>query len=242
MSYGPTILVWNIFHFIAHLRADPELEWHNVSVKDTIAHLIAKLSTRVFLGEELAHNADLEKVIVNYTHVGLEAIMELKKWSPILRPVVHWYIPQVQASRQMVKHARELLRPEQERRSKEKVKCLAEGEPLPKYPDTLTWAEEVAKRPYDPVALQLGLSLAAVHTTADLLGQAVINLCHYPDWIQPLRDEVTTVLSSHGMNKNSITKLHLLDSYLKETQRLKPIQRGKLQSNPRIKIEVDPRI
>ena len=203
------------------------IDWHAVSARHTVAHLIAKLSSRVFLGEGLAKNSKLENIVVNYTHIGLEAVNALKAWPPIARSLVHWFIPQVRRAREILEEARQLLEPEIIRRKKEKSDCLAQGRPPPKYNDTLHWADETARRPFDPVALQLGLSLAAVHTTADLLGQGILNLCHFPEWVEPMREEAISVLRQHGMNKNSITKMHLIDSYLKETQRIKPIQRSK---------------
>jgi len=144
------------------------IDWHAVSARHTVAHLIAKLSSRVFLGEGLAKNSKLENIVVNYTHIGLEAVNALKAWPPIARSLVHWFIPQVRRAREILEEARQLLEPEIIRRKKEKSDCLAQGRPPPKYNDTLHWADETARRPFDPVALQLGLSLAAVHTTADL--------------------------------------------------------------------------
>jgi cytochrome P450 len=72
----------------------------------------------------------------------------------------------------------------------------------------------------------LGLSIAAIHTTSDLVGQAVLNLGAHPEMIEPLRKEAIEVLQKNGWKKVALTELYLLDSFLKETQRMKPIAMG----------------
>ena len=48
------------------------------------------------------------------------------------------------------------------------------------------------------VETQIGLSLAAIHTTSDLITQSVVNLCKYPEVIPALREEALDVLSKYG--------------------------------------------
>lgn len=54
--------------------------------------------------------------------------------------------------------------------------------------------------------------------------QAVYNLCAMPDYIAALRLEAQTVLqdSQGAWNVEKLNKLHRLDSFLKESQRLYP--------------------
>ncbi|MGY6405675.1 cytochrome P450, partial [Vibrio parahaemolyticus] len=67
------------------------------------------------------------------------------------------------------------------------------------------------------------LTNAAIHTTSDLIGQSILNLCKYPDVIPHLREEVIQVLQKYGWQKVALTEVRLLDSFLKETQRFKPV-------------------
>lgn len=71
---------------------------------------------------------------------------------------------------------------------------------------------------------------AAVHTTSDLISQTIIELLTHPEYIQPLRDEAIEVLRIHGWTKVGLYNMKLMDSILKETQRVKPISMGKLAS------------
>jgi hypothetical protein len=54
------------------------------------------------------------------------------------------------------------------------------------------------------------------------------DLIAYQEYIQPLRDEIVAVVKEDGsLKKTSLTKLKLLDSFMKETQRLNPVSIGK---------------
>jgi cytochrome P450 len=93
--------------------------------------------------------------------------------------------------------------------------------------DSIEWFRKASKgRVYDDTDIQLGLSIAAIHTTSDLVGQAILNLGAYPEMVEPLRKEAIEVLQKNGWRKVALTELHLLDSFLKETQRVKPIAMG----------------
>lgn len=92
------------------------------------------------------------------------------------------------------------------------------------YVDAIEWFRQVSKgRKYDPVHVQLTLSFVAIHTTADMLTQLMFDLAEHPEYIQPLREEVINVLSKHGWRKTSSYNMKLMDSVLKECQRLRPI-------------------
>jgi len=77
--------------------------------------------------------------------------------------------------------------------------------------------------------VQLTLSFVAIHTTADMITQLMFDLAQNPELIQPLRDEVAAVLGTEGWKKTSLYKMKLLDSVLKECQRLRPINETSLQ-------------
>jgi cytochrome P450 len=77
-----------------------------------------------------------------------------------------------------------------------------------------------------PADCQIALTLAAIHTTTDLLSQTMVNIATYPEMFTALREEVIRVLSKHGLKKAALADLKLMDSFLKETQRMKPILIG----------------
>ena len=49
------------------------------------------------------------------------------------------------------------------------------------------------------------------------------NLATHPEYVQPLREEIESVIQEHGWRKASVTKMTKLDSFVKETMRLSPV-------------------
>lgn len=52
---------------------------------------------------------------------------------------------------------------------------------------------------------------------------AAYNLVSHPEYIDPLREEIESLVSAYGWEKTTITKMRKLDSFLKETIRLHPL-------------------
>jgi hypothetical protein len=63
-----------------------------------------------------------------------------------------------------------------------------------------------------------------------LHAQAIINICDRPGLLQQLREEIIAVVGERGWKNASLHKLELMDSYIKEIQRLHPANAGKLAS------------
>ena len=68
---------------------------------------------------------------------------------------------------------------------------------------------------------RIGLSLVAIHTTSDLLQEAMIRIAQHPELFQVLRNEIVEVLGRDGLKKTALYNLKTMDSVLKESQRLK---------------------
>lgn len=196
-------------------------------LKQSILDIVARLSSRVFLGPEICRNPAWLRITVDYTVSSFAAATTLRLWPNLLRPVVHWFLPSCRRIRAQLREAREIITPVIEkrraltRRSKDKGDTRQET-------DAIAWMEDIAKgRPYDPAVAQLSFSLAAIHTTSDMLTQVIFDLCGKEDLVRSLRDEVISVLSTDGWKKSSLYKLKLMDSVLKESQRLKPLGTGR---------------
>lgn len=57
--------------------------------------------------------------------------------------------------------------------------------------------------------------------------QALYDLATHPEFQDPIRDEIESVLSEFGgWTKQALTKMKKLDSSLKESQRLHPVTTG----------------
>ncbi len=73
--------------------------------------------------------------------------------------------------------------------------------------------------------------------------QVLYRLLAYPEYIEPLRQEVDAVISEEGWTKAGIDKMHKIDSFLCETQRLDGItlrSLGSFSSTPRYEALIRP--
>jgi fumitremorgin C monooxygenase len=64
---------------------------------------------------------------------------------------------------------------------------------------------------------------SSIHNTSDLLGKIILRICQRPDLIEPLRREIVAAFDGgSGAQHHSLGKLKLMESVMKETQRLEP--------------------
>ncbi|KAF3765310.1 cytochrome P450 [Cryphonectria parasitica EP155] len=197
-------------------------EWHEMTLKDGLLDLVARLSARVFLGdEEITHNASWLGITKSYTVDSFLASHELRTYPRFLQTIIHWFLPRAQKVRAQLKEAESIIKPVMERRRAERASSTG----LAEKSDTIEWTEQIArerKLQYYPAAFQLNLAVSAIHTTTDLLAHTVYCLLQNPEFIQPLRDEIISVVAEGGLKHASLYKLKLMDSVVKEAQRLKP--------------------
>ncbi|KAM0289466.1 hypothetical protein ACHAO9_006119 [Fusarium lateritium] len=142
-----------------------------------------------------------------------------------LRFIAHWFLPECKKLRHERKEAIKIITPLIQRRRELRQAAIEAGAPIPVFNDALDWSAqeaEAAGSSFDPVIFQLTLSLLAIHTTYDLLQQTMIDLGRNTQYIEPLRREVVDLLAAEGWKKTTLFKMKLLDSAIKETQRLKP--------------------
>ncbi|KAI0457461.1 cytochrome P450 [Xylaria acuta] len=200
-------------------------EWKEFSLPAVNLSLVARLSSRVFLGEKLCRDPAWLQITTEHPVNAFMAAYRLRLYPKILRPIVHWFLPECQLLRRQHAQARSVIQPVIDQRMEERRKALEAGLPAPTYDDAIDWAQEESKQtPWDPATFQLAMADAAVHTTTDLISQTIVELLTHPELMQPLRDEAIEVLRIHGWTKAGLYNLKLMDSILKETQRVKPIQ------------------
>ncbi|KAF6807701.1 cytochrome p450 monooxygenase [Colletotrichum musicola] len=195
-------------------------EYHDVELRQSLLDIISRISSKAFLGgDPLYQNEEWLKITTTYAGTVNRAAVMLRLWPRPLRPLAHWFLPSCREARTQVRLARRLFEPMVERRRRAK-----EQDPDVRFDDTVEWAEKAAKgMKYDASAVQLLFSMAAMHTTTDLLTQVILDLAAHPEMIEPLRKEIETVLAEEGgWTKAALHKMKLMDSVLKECQRMKP--------------------
>ncbi|KAF7182960.1 hypothetical protein CNMCM7691_002704 [Aspergillus felis] len=205
-------------------------EWQSLVFAQEIPYIVARLSSLVFMGEKICRDKEWLHVSVNYTIDAFVAARDLRQWPSITQPLVHWFLPSTRRLRKHIDVAKKIVQKEIQKRELIRQGKLPEEDP-PRPDDAIDWFREVAAgRPYDMAVSQVGLSLAAIHTTSNLLTNVMYDLIAYQEYIQPLRDEIIAVVEEDGcLKKTSLTKLKLMDSVMKETQRMNPVSIALLQ-------------
>ncbi|KAH8430631.1 cytochrome P450 [Aspergillus melleus] len=205
-------------------------DWHEIPLKDTILELNTCMGSRIFLGEDLCQNPAWTELVKRNAVNAFIAADKLNSWPKALRPFVHWFLPSCRVLRGDVREARQFITPAVQQRRDKQAARQAQGKAPDEYFDTIQWMEEVADgQDYDPALVQLALSMGSTHTMTDLMTQVMLNLTKYPDLVEQLRREIIAVKTEEEWGRPALRKLMLMDSVVKETQRLKPISRATMR-------------
>lgn len=199
-------------------------EWHAIQPQHDLMRIVSRVSSRVFMGEELCRDDEWVRVSGDYTlsvFATSNLLMAYPRWA---RPLVHWFMPECREVRRKLNNARQCLQPHLDRRNAIKREAAAQGKPCP-FNDSIEWFEKEYTK-HDPATCQISISLVAYHTTSDLLMETLFNLCQHPELLKPLREEIVNVLSKEGWKKTSLINLKLMDSVVKESQRMRPVLLG----------------
>ena len=94
----------------------------------------------------------------------------------------------------------------------------------------LSWMMEIASEaegdPQSLAHLEVVMSLASIHTSQMNAVHCLYDLVARPEYIGPIRDEIAGVVEEDGgwekWQKSSFTKLRILDSFMRESQRFNP--------------------
>lgn len=198
-------------------------EWHEVRLIEDAQGWVARMSNMVFLGEEFAHNKEWVRITTSYTMSMFMAIRATKSFHPLLRPLIDRFSPLNRKVRRDQATIAAIIRPVLKARHEEITAAKREGR-KPNLPDdSIEWfRHSAAGRSYPEVWIQLGLAQVAIQTTSNQLCQTILYLCAYPQYVEPLRKEAIEVLKKYGLQRPALNEMYFLDSFLKETQRLRP--------------------
>lgn len=184
--------------------------------------VVSRMSSRIFMGEELCRDKEWIENSSKYVSTAFRAGWDLNEWPRAIRPYVHWFLPGFAEVRRGLRRCQDILQPHVDRRLAVKAAAAARGEPSP-FNDSIEWFSREMPATHNPAAVQISLTLVAIHTTTDLLTQTMIDIAKHPEILGLLREEAVRVLGTDGLKKTAFQKLKLMDACCKESQRLRPI-------------------
>ncbi|KAL2825998.1 cytochrome P450 [Aspergillus cavernicola] len=201
--------------------------WVPVNLYYMILKLINRSTSRIIVGDALCRSELWLDTVVSYTHnLGITIII-LRPLPKFVRPFVAKLLPSVRHLNKTLKWVKEevFIPIIVERRAAEATD--------PKYrkpDDFMQWMMETADNEYDkePENIAQGLliimALAVVHTSTMLITQGLYDLLIRPELVDPLRHEIIETLKDGWANAtvSSFSSQRLMDSFLRESQRLTP--------------------
>ncbi|KAF8153783.1 cytochrome P450 [Crassisporium funariophilum] len=196
-------------------------EWTSVLALETMMKIVCRASNRIFVGLPLCKDPDFVDLNVKFTVDVVTSGAILRMVPRFLRPFVNSLVSAVP---KRTKHGLKHLAPIIQARRQER---LEKGDDFEGSVDLLTWLMDEAK---DEEVTDLNLTsriltvnFAAIHTSSMTFVHAFYYLAAFPEYMQPLRDEVEEVIKREGWTKEGLDKMHKLDSFIKESQRLHPL-------------------
>ncbi len=207
-------------------------DFKTICVYDVMRRIIGQATNRVFIGLPLCRNAALLDVGMAFAQdIPLASTILRFIWKPV-RPLVAIFL--TLPNRIHTRQFYNILQPEIQRRLKEYDARHAdlETKAADKEPnDFLQWTIHQAKALDDPyfgkvdtlAGRILLLNFASIHTSSFAITHVILDLASSKqEYIDELRDEITSVLAEHGgeWNKRALAAMPKLDSVMRESQRV----------------------
>ncbi|KAI0640078.1 cytochrome P450 [Trametes polyzona] len=192
--------------------------WVSVNFSQKARDIVARASSRVFVGLPLCRNEGYLELAIGFTLSVIRDRATINLFPDFLKPIVGRIVSNAATS---VRKATPYLVPMIEERRRLVVENGNDWADKPN--DMLQWViEEAAHR--DPsvkaiVERILMVNFAAIHTSSSSITHAIYHLAERPELLQPLREEIEPLVNEEGWTKNAMGKMWKLDSFMRESQR-----------------------
>ncbi|KAJ7247865.1 cytochrome P450 [Mycena haematopus] len=199
-------------------------EWISVPAMQTILPIISRVSNRFFIGLH-CRDPDYIKITTQYALDVSNDAARLHVTPSILRPIAaHLFGHLETATRAAMKHLGPILQ----------YRIEMDDKYGPHWPETdrpndmISWLLDEARGHPKRRTVRtmtrtlLNINFGALHTTTQAILHAFYTLAANLEYVQPLREEIESVVRSEGWTKAAMGKLVKLDSFLKESSRFVP--------------------
>ncbi|EMR80705.1 putative cytochrome p450 monooxygenase protein [Botrytis cinerea BcDW1] len=183
--------------------------------------LITSASARAFVGPELCRDPEWLATATGYT-------------IEFLHPVIAPFLKSYKQIRNRFSVARKLLLPLIRERRSTSAK---------EHPDMVQWLIDSARgsdaETDKLVTRMLFLNAAAIHTTAEVATNAILDLCARPEDVKTLKKELTMVneeAEGVDISVRTLSSLKMMDSFIKESHRVNTL--GLMTFNRQLAIPV----
>ena len=200
-------------------------DWNEINIEETMHHVLARISTRVFFGKILCRNKEFAIAAANFmSTVSVRAVL-ISLVPEIFRPLAAWYLTcdlrrwTHTCANHMTPHIKQSMQ----------ESCEGKGQPKTLLGHLSRLADRSDdKKDKDPFSLSsrlLALNFVAVHTSVYSLVNALVDISSPPATIEgtweELGVEASEILGLHGgrWSKAAIGQLTKIDSAIRESMR-----------------------
>ncbi|KAF8271106.1 cytochrome P450 [Lactarius quietus] len=195
-------------------------DWVQVPLMKTIQRVVSATTNRVFVGTPLCRNQDYLDLNLNFAVNVIKFATIISMFPKPLKSVVARALSNLPSQ---FRQEMEFIRPMVEDRFAKMEEFGEDWDDKPN--DMLMWLMSEAKgveRSLEGLARRLlVVNFAAIHTTSNqTFANVLYRLLSNPEYIEPLRHDVQSAVAEEGWTKAGMDKMHKIDSFLRETQRL----------------------
>ncbi|KAF4964434.1 hypothetical protein FSARC_7620 [Fusarium sarcochroum] len=186
-----------------------------------VMRMVSRISARIFHSAASAENDHWLDIASEHVHSAVVWTENLKKWPAILRPIVYRFVKGRGYMMQRFEEGKALVGNSLAERKAHGGKPLSEPQTLLDYlADSVLGPDDVESH----TIAQINLCVAAIQSMSSTVTQCLMDLATHPEYAPELLKEVQRVREARGgvIDKQALTDMWMLDSFIKETQRLNP--------------------
>ncbi|KAG4025961.1 hypothetical protein MFRU_047g00250 [Monilinia fructicola] len=198
-------------------------DWTSVSVLGLSEAIGLRINCQVLVGDELANDQDYVDDVLRYSNDVILS-MEFCRYMPAF--IIPYACPAIMAWSGAMERLATRIRPLVIQR----LRDIEEKKTLPS--DCITWVIESSTTPRQRtveriVQQMIALTFASAHQLPLVLTFTIYNLCLHPEYIEPLTEEISTMLSFP--DDKQYKNMPLMESFLRESARMNPLDALSIQ-------------
>ncbi|KAI6039994.1 cytochrome P450 [Pisolithus marmoratus] len=196
-------------------------EWQAISVARVISTIACRATNRILVGLPLCRDPGWIDFNANHLRVVIQEARILRLFPKFMldRLVAKFVTDLSGRTKQGIALTGSII--------KERLQHMeAEGTSWRDKPDDfLQWWLDTQQETCPVMVMRhiFSVNFASNHSLSTTFSEALLNLAGNPHYGQELRDEVEAVVSEHGWTRGALSKMHKVDSFLKESQRFEGI-------------------
>ncbi|KAK4222297.1 cytochrome P450 [Podospora fimiseda] len=220
----------------AYKRYMPECkDWTPVNAYQFMLKVFSQVTARTLVGPELCDSKEWLDIILGFTNAAFKASHGVReKYHPLLRWTAKYLDKDVKDVYRIRKRAGELLGTILEKRKQEEKEGII-------YEDGIQWLISAYKAAGKELSAdQLAqdefiITIASIHSSSATALSCLYDLMDRREIMEEIKEEIGKVRKefgvegSEGWTRQSLAGLKLMDSFMKESQRIHPLQQLTMQ-------------